>query len=212
MDSPSDDTSQNPRFDLDSGALCLDFANTVSSRAPLTGEKLVSYPNLVSWGHQSGMFEPEVADKLRQYAVQHPRLAATVLRRAVSFRELLYRVFSALAAQRTPDDDDLWSLNAELEIAMTRLRVAAIGDGFGWRWRADEGSLDQMLWPAARSAADLLVSNDIGQVRECASDTCSWLFLDHSRNKTRRWCDMSSCGNREKARRHYRRKKLKIAD
>lgn len=209
MVSPSDDTSQHPQFDFDSGALCLDFANTVSARTPVTGEKLVSYSDLLSWGVQSGLVEAEVADLLRRNAVRHPPAAAKVLRRAIEFREILYRVFSALAARRKPTDDDLRSLNAELEVALPRLRVAAKDEGFAWQWTAGEESLDQMLWPAARSAADLLVSKEVSQVRECASNTCSWLFLDHSRNKKRRWCDMSTCGNREKARRHYQRTKMR---
>jgi predicted RNA-binding Zn ribbon-like protein len=65
--------------------------------------------------------------------------------------------------------------------------------------------MDQMLWPVARSAAELLTSERAGRVRECASETCSWLFLDGSRNGRRKWCDMASCGNRAKARRYYAR-------
>lgn len=63
-----------------------------------------------------------------------------------------------------------------------------------------------MLWPVARSAAELLTSPDAQRVRECALRSCSWLFVDRSRNRRRRWCDMKTCGNRAKARRHYRRK------
>jgi predicted RNA-binding Zn ribbon-like protein len=62
-----------------------------------------------------------------------------------------------------------------------------------------------MLWPVARSAAELLSSESVDRVRECASSTCTWLFIDDSRNRRRRWCDMASCGNRAKARRYYER-------
>jgi predicted RNA-binding Zn ribbon-like protein len=64
-----------------------------------------------------------------------------------------------------------------------------------------------MLWPVARSAADLLTSQEQSRVRECAASDCGWLFLDLSRNRSRRWCDMETCGNRTKARRHYARSK-----
>jgi predicted RNA-binding Zn ribbon-like protein len=62
-----------------------------------------------------------------------------------------------------------------------------------------------MLAPIVRAAAELLTSDDRARIRECGSETCFWLFMDHSKNGTRRWCDMKVCGNREKARRHYRR-------
>ena len=66
---------------------------------------------------------------------------------------------------------------------------------------------DRMLWPVTRSAAELLVSGELSRVRTCANDTCGWLFMDTSKNRSRRWCDMNDCGNRAKARRHYARKR-----
>jgi predicted RNA-binding Zn ribbon-like protein len=63
------------------------------------------------------------------------------------------------------------------------------------------------LRPIARSAAELLTSETLSRVRECGGATCTWLFLDASRNRSRRWCSMESCGNRAKARRHYRRRR-----
>ncbi|MCL4370559.1 MAG: CGNR zinc finger domain-containing protein [Chloroflexi bacterium] len=62
-----------------------------------------------------------------------------------------------------------------------------------------------MLWPVARSAGELLTSSELGRVRKCAGYPCGRLFLDTSRNQSRRWCDMKSCGNLAKARRHYAR-------
>jgi predicted RNA-binding Zn ribbon-like protein len=59
----------------------------------------------------------------------------------------------------------------------------------------------------ARAAADLLVSPERALVRECASGTCSWLFVDRSRTHQRRWCSMKTCGNRAKARRFYTRRR-----
>ena len=90
---------------------------------------------------------------------------------------------------------------------MAHLRVEAGAHGFRWRWANDRDLLERVVWPVARSAGDLLVSDDLRWVRECASESCNWLFLDTSRTRRRKWCDMSSCGNREKARRHYRRRK-----
>ena len=64
------------------------------------------------------------------------------------------------------------------------------------------------LWPIARSAAHLLTSAELTRVRECDGTSCNWLFFDRSRGGSRRWCSMESCGNRAKARRHYRRRRV----
>jgi len=44
------------------------------------------------------------------------------------------------------------------------------------------------------------------RIRQCADDACGWLFVDRSRNNSRRWCDSTDCGNRNRVRRHYRRR------
>jgi predicted RNA-binding Zn ribbon-like protein len=88
---------------------------------------------------------------------------------------------------------------------LTHLRVTPAKTGFTWTWHNEPGALDVMLWPVVQSAGELLTSAQIVQVRECAGDTCSWLFLDTSKNHSRRWCDMKDCGNRAKAKRHYAR-------
>src|ERR671930_579256 len=82
------------------------------------------------------------------------------------------------------------------EIARRPRRIA---NGFAW-------VADDVLAPVVWSAAELLTSGPLERVRECpGDDTCGWLFLDTSRNGSRRWCDMRTCGNRAKARRYYRR-------
>ena len=58
-----------------------------------------------------------------------------------------------------------------------------------------------------RSAAELLTSPDLPLVRECAGYDCGWLFMDTTKNRSRRWCDMATCGNRAKGRRHYERRR-----
>ena len=71
--------------------------------------------------------------------------------------------------------------------------------------------LDTVLWPIAKSAADLLTSDRLACVRECAAQNCGWLFMDNSPNQRRRWCNMKICGNRAKARRHYERNRTSTA-
>jgi predicted RNA-binding Zn ribbon-like protein len=57
----------------------------------------------------------------------------------------------------------------------------------------------------AASALSLLSEHNYRRIRICPN--CGWLFLDKSRNASRQWCDMAVCGNRQKAKRHYRRRK-----
>jgi predicted RNA-binding Zn ribbon-like protein len=98
-------------------------------------------------------------------------------------------------------------LNAAVRDAAERRQIVATGRGFRWRWAGGGTSLESVLWPIARSAGELLASEERSQVRVCDADTCAWLFVDRSRNRSRRWCSMDSCGNRAKARRHYSRKR-----
>ena len=88
---------------------------------------------------------------------------------------------------------------------MSKMRLVPRGGGYGFVFGGTAAVLDAVLWHVARSAAELLTSGDLGRVRGCASEECGWVFLDTTRNRSRRWCDMKECGNREKARRFYQR-------
>jgi predicted RNA-binding Zn ribbon-like protein len=104
--------------------------------------------------------------------------------------------------------DDLVVLNEVLKDAQCHRRVTQSPQGFAWQWVEVPGGLDQILWPVSRSAADLLTSNLLERVRECADDRgCGYLFIDTSRNRSRRWCSMESCGNRAKVRQHRERQR-----
>ena len=196
---------ETPTFELSAGALCLDLANTWSSRHDPAADRLRSYRDLVAWAAQAGTLADGEPQRLLGQARRRPSDAERVLRRAVELREAVYRVFARLAVGSDPVPEDLEILNRELATALPRLRLQASRGCCRWEWSAPEGSLDRMLWPVARSVAQLLTSDQVDRVRECASETCSWLFLDASRNRRRKWCDMASCGNRAKARRYYAR-------
>lgn len=194
-----------PSFEFSAGALCLDLANTWGSRDDPDADRLRSYWDLVVWSGQGGMLAEGEMEALLAEADRRPADADAVLRRAVALREAVYDAFSSSAAGGDPAPEALEVLNRELAAALPRLRLRA-GDGCcRWEWSAPAGELDRMLWSVARSAAELLTSERLDRVRECASETCSWLFVDASRNRGRKWCDMASCGNRAKARRYYAR-------
>jgi predicted RNA-binding Zn ribbon-like protein len=204
-DTPADDLC-----DFESGSLCLDFSNTAewhASAHPL--ESLNTFADLVSWSRTRGLLSEEEASALVAEAARQPEDAARILTRAIELRETIYRIFSGIAHDEKPPLADLDGLNAMLSHAMARARVIPLNGGmFGWSWSREEPVLDKMLWPIARSAADLLTSDQIERVGQCADDRgCGWLFIDTSRNRSRQWCSMESCGNRAKAKRHYQRTK-----
>ena len=186
----------------------MDFVNTVSGKRLLSPiERLNAYVDLVSWGEQLGVVEPAVGKTLRRSGRDDPERAEAVLRRAKELREVLFRVFSAVAADEEPAKADMDRFNQELAHASARLRVMREKDGFVWAY-AEEEALESMLFPVMRSAADILTSGDLSRVRMCeADDGCGWLFYDETRNGQRRWCSMKDCGNRAKARRHYAKNK-----
>jgi predicted RNA-binding Zn ribbon-like protein len=89
---------------------------------------------------------------------------------------------------------------------MPHHRLTAVQTEFVWQWDEDATDLDRVLWPIAQSAAELLTSPELARVRECAKEHCNWLFVDRSKNRSRRWCDMQECGNVAKVRRYRSRK------
>lgn len=202
----SQESDSSSQFEFTGGVLCLDFCNTAND--DVIGdwtEHLVTYADLAVWGEESGILDHDEADRLKRQAAQNPDEAAAVLQHAYNLRASLYDIFAAVAHERTPN---LNALDAEWERIGSHLRVVPAENGFKWGWAGD--SLDKMLWPVVWSASDLLTSDSLNFVRQCSGPTCSWLFLDTSRNHSRRWCDMKACGNRAKAHRHYHRSKADL--
>lgn len=198
--------SDEETFELIAGAISLDFANTVGGmRGGSAFEHLHDYADLVRWGRQAQILPAADAERLVRIAHQRPADAEVVMARARTLREAVYAIFAALADEVDPSTEAVAQLNDELSRALAHLGVGRAPDGFVWQWRAANGALDATLWPIARSAAELLVSPAAHSIHQCANPTCSWLFLDTSRNHSRRWCDMRGCGNRAKVRRHRAR-------
>ena len=190
-------------FDLDGGRLCLDFANTLSAS---DGDLLLAYADLVTFAEESHLVTPDDAQWLRETAPRYAGDAEAAMQDAYTLRAAIYATFSAVANGGGPDAEDLAMLNYAVAAAMAHARVVRDGDG-GYRWGWDaQLQLGTPLWEIARSAAELLISpEDRGRVRQCGGAGCRWLFLDTSKNRSRQWCSMRSCGNRQKARRHYQR-------
>jgi len=143
-----------------------------------------------------------VAEFLHE-ARSRPEDALRALHRIRAFREALYRIGSSLAtAAPSAPDDAVDVVNEVLPqlLQYTRLRRGSPDT-------IDHGlSLDNLLSPLSPvgwSLIDLMRGSDRARIRECANPACHWLYVDHSRNQSRRWCAMWNCGNRAKGRRFY---------
>jgi predicted RNA-binding Zn ribbon-like protein len=196
--------------DLVGGRLCLDFVNTIGSRLraePPPNEHLVDYPSLAAWAVHAGAIEEAQARRLVRKAATQPREAAAVVEEARALREALYRISVAASEDRAPAAADVARFNAHWARAVAEPRMTFGERGWAVGFQPAD-ALTAPLDPIARSAAELLLSEDRHRVRLCESDDgCGWLFIDQTKSHTRRWCDMKVCGNRAKARRHYARRK-----
>jgi predicted RNA-binding Zn ribbon-like protein len=197
-------TRRQPPFELTGGALCLDFTNTMARGAEEGSRDRCwsSYEDLVAWSREAGALESQQASRMLGRGRMRSAEATAALQHARSLREALFAVFSASAAGRAVPGEALEELNERLPMALSKLRLVKQRRGYSWSWRDASPALEAMLWPVVRSAAELLTSAELSRVRECAAERCAWLFLDKSKNQSRRWCDMAVCGNRDKARRH----------
>jgi predicted RNA-binding Zn ribbon-like protein len=195
------------------GWLALNFTNTVQDyHGPeITYDYFQSYADLIIWARQMELITPDQERALARTAAGNAGEADEVLERARALRDAIHNVFAAVGEGDPAPVEHLQALNKEIAAAMCHARIEPTGEGFQWAWNDYPESLDSILWPVARSAADLLTSERVERVRECAGDSCGWLFMDTSKNHSRRWCDMRDCGNTAKARRHYQRKVKGIA-
>lgn len=192
-----------PRFIA--GERCLDFLNTVEWRgdSDARGERLGDYEELILWARAAGCLSRDEATRLLGSAKRRPRKAAAVVKEAVRVREALVR----LIARGARGGESLGAFNALLRRVRFRFRVTVVD---GTMHRISVGDREQLRQPLDRvilAALDLLTSERLGHVGSCRNARCGWFFLDASRNKSRRWCDMAACGNNAKARAHYRRRR-----
>jgi predicted RNA-binding Zn ribbon-like protein len=190
------------RFAFVAGRLCLEFAD---SGAEDRGEEFHSMEDVLQWAKEAGLLTSDDRARMAAHYESNRRKAAADLARAIGVRDLLHSVFSGIANGRPLRDRELSELNSALAETPAFLRVRARSGRLATTWDSAAEGLSQILFPVLSDAANLLASASLGRVRECASAECACLFVDESRNRRRRWCDMNACGNRMKARRHYER-------
>lgn len=193
------------RLRLLGGRPALDFANTIDPRVGnLRVDYLMTYLDLIDWAARARVFSLKTADRLKRNAGRNPAAAARALAQARQLREAIYRIFSAITSHREPNAADLRVIEDGYRDALRHARLQRHARSFHWHLAED---LELVRRAIARDAMLLLESNLIERVKLCpGSDDCGWLFLDASKNGSRRWCSMDGCGNRVKVRRHLARR------
>jgi predicted RNA-binding Zn ribbon-like protein len=197
------ETGENPE-------LCLDFTDTVNWRtSDHASDGIEDYGRLLQWSRMKGLIEPSNVQRLSELVKGDAKLRKQVMNDARRLREAIYRVFSASAHMKKADQSDIDVLNGYVQKGLSKMRLQNMDGGYKWTWPEwpEDESAEMMLYPIALSAADLLTSEDLARVKECANEGqgCGSLFLDCSKNQTRKWCSMDPCGNRMKVRAYYSR-------
>jgi len=192
-------TPGRPRFYA--GTWCLDFANTVEPRGPEPAlDLLPDYAALLEWSEEAGILTPALRRRLGREA------SGTAYDSALELREAVYRIFSAIAAAKTPRSKDLQALQ-EVYAESQRHATPVLTEGrLEWTWQ--NPSLAYPAWRIAGDAVELLRSDRLSRVKAC-QPSCGWLFLDTTKNHSRRWCSMRECGFDAKIHQQAARRKLR---
>jgi len=204
-------TPEQYRFSLLGRASPLDYCNTVDwHSSPESKDRLHGYPDLLDWGAAAGSISAEERLALLEAAEARPLEAAEAFREGIALRETLFRLFTAAAHEADPAAEDVEVLNGWWARTQRKLELRYETNEYRWTWRTDDvaGDLFRPMYPVVREAVELLLSPKRRNVRRCEGPPgCGWLFLDHTKNRSRRWCSMRDCGNRAKMRRFHEKRK-----
>lgn len=168
-------------FTFVSGNLGLDFAGTLTTRVLAPVELLRTPADLSAWTVAAGVLD------------QPPRCALAQFADGVELREAIYRLSKSAADGEPGTRADRATVNAAADGGLPRIELTDLGAV------TRTGDLRAALTAVARSAVELLGSDEHHLVKECGRSECSRLYLDTSRGRSRRWCDMTVCGNRAKS-------------
>lgn len=195
------------KADMLGGDVALDFVNTASkwsSGDPV--DRLGGLSGLAAWAETAGLGEAVDIARLKDAVRRRPAEAAAVFADAVLFRARLQRIFDAAAHGRRADRADLAALRDLACRARSFRDLVQTDEGFRERWTRDAPVLETPLMAIALSAETLLKEGRLDRLHVCGGEDCEWMFLDLSRNASRRWCSMATCGNSAKVKNFRKRK------
>lgn len=191
---------------LDGGCAVFDFTNTVNTRTSSPAhDYLKNYRDVLEWSEKVMLLEPERIARLSKQAAKHKQQREMAFAKVIHARDVLYRLFSKIAANLAPEPRTLDAFNALLSECFGKLQLSISSAHAKPNFFDESLSLDEPLRIIMKSAYDILTDEPFTRLKECPN--CGWLFVDKTKNGKRRWCDMEVCGSRDKAKRYYHRKK-----
>jgi predicted RNA-binding Zn ribbon-like protein len=191
--------------DLVGGHVVVDLVNTVTARNADPIDWLDGFARLLEWAELSGQFDRRALRALRRFGDAHPQAASQALDRTRALREALHAVLSAIAGNRAAPASALRHLEGRWKEAVAHARARQSGRRIRIALDVEASGLDYLNHELALRSLDLLEDLPADRIRVCGGSACGWVFIDRSKAGRRRWCDMATCGNAEKSRRHYRR-------
>ena len=195
--------------DFVGGALCIDFANTYSIEDDGTVfDVFKTFPQFIKWAELAQIITVNEAEKFFLRSQEEPAAISQLLVEIKTLRQILHSIFFAIADGVNPPQEAVAELNSKIAMVYSKLQLEPRERRYDWTWADWSEELAAPIWPIVRSAAELLNSTELIRTRQCSNETCSWLFVDKSKNHSRRWCDMEVCGNRAKAKKHYRKTRV----
>lgn len=201
----SDSTHRGHAHDVDLEDT-FDFLNTDDTDNGFPLEKLPTLDSALDWFVDRGVVHVEGANRVRASAAEDAQLMAHDLERVHAVRSALREVAHAISEHRAPDKRSIDTINRTLH-ARQVIELVADPDGCSVDHRHVGDPIDDALARLTEPFVTELTDGHPDRIKFCASDTCEWVFYDDSRTSRRRWCDMSTCGNRAKAARHRARVK-----
>lgn len=158
--------------------------------------------DLIDWAQYAGDVPKRHVSSLRSAARERPGEASRRFRQALELRDRLDRIFRRLSEGRAVAAQDLAALRDDYAEALAHANLVHDGT-FEWTWTHGT-DLGRPIWPVVHSGLQLLLSGPLDRVKGCAG--CQFVFLDETKNRSRRWCSMLDCGSDEKVRNYVRRR------
>ncbi len=202
------------QYDSSGGELSINFTNTVNWRGNEQDreDNLATYKDFLLWCFEAGLLTRGEHERLVEISQAQPARAEAALTAIKEVREITYRILRSLVEDQLPAEQDQWLFNDALHCALNHRQVEILTDHAHWVWDGAEGDFEAPLWPVILAAAELFVSDDLRKVHTCTNEACGWIFLDQSRNQSRKWCSSEACGNRARVRKFYQRSKSRSAE
>jgi len=186
----------------------LDFVNTLEYDKGQPTEELVDPEGAIRWFQEHALLHRNTADQLVADTGHDEEAATRLLQRVRRVRAALRELLDAAVARRPAQASALREVNRALRAPYIYELVPA-ADGVSLDHRHEGDPISGALARLSEAIARELTAGDTKRLRICANDECRWVFRDNSSAGRRKWCDMSTCGNRAKAARHRERQKAR---